>query len=208
MNQQADNQSIISKFASTLAEQENLLRLSASDRIAHNHTWPVVAQLKVQSELLGGLSDLSGNPEWRELGLQIKSIATLGSIEPHIIPDSWAEALNNLATYLDNFFNLLDEGDSPGTALMEHRDDPGWSSLDSRFSHLDTPFLVMDDLEEALNQWKNLWCDVSLSVEQEKELREYWARLRQFGDAMFFSAGADDADSLLKWDNFGGPRKI
>ncbi len=198
MNHWSSSEAQPAIFARLLAELVNRLRLSHVENLHHEPSWPICSRLAVQANLLGGLakeSDLEGLAYFAQT---VTDLSVLGQEDPAHIPPSWAGALVRLADFLDEMMVGMDAGDGPDQWLDEAR----WERLTSWFAHLETPFLVMDEVEEVLLRWQEAWCDGSLDLKNETELQERWQRLREFGDALFDSPAEDDDSSLLRWKGF------
>jgi len=181
-----------------LAELVNRLRLSHGDNLHHELSWPICSRLRVQADLLGGLAGESGLEELVHFTQVLTELTTLGQDEPENIPPSWSGAMVRLADFLDEMLKGLDAGDSPTTWLA----DPQWERLTNWFANLDTPFIVMDEMEEILLRWQNVWCDGALDSGNEADIQERWLRLREFGDALFRSSDEQTDSSLLQWKGF------
>ncbi len=185
-------------FSRLLAELVNQLRLSYAQNIHEQPSWPVCFRLDVQANLLGGLAHEAGWEELASLAQALSDLAQLGQEDPGHIPLHWSDALNRLAEFLDQMLAGLDAGDSREQWLINSK----WDRMTSWFAHLGSPFLVMDEMEEVLLQWQDAWCDGALDPNHEKELKERWQRLRNFGDALFQPSPEQPATNLLQWKGF------
>ncbi len=185
-------------FSRLLAELVNRLRLSRAQHIHHDLSWPICSRLGVQADLLGGLAKESGLKDLAHLSQTLAELAVLGRDDPNHIPRAWSGALTRLANFLDKMMVGLDNGD----VLDQWLADAQWERLTSWFNNLETPLLVMDELEETLLRWQNLWCGDSLDPAHEAELQERWVRLREFGDALFSSSHHESGAGLLRWKGF------
>jgi len=198
MNHWSSSESQSAIFSRLLAELVTRLRLSHVENHHMDLSWPVCSRLAVQADLLGGLARESGLESLTDFSTTLAELATLGQNDPNQIPMVWSGAMDRLAEFLDRMMIGLDDGDAPSRWLG----DAQWERLTSWFTHLETPFLVMDELEEILRQWQDSWCDDVLDPEKETELQEQWQQLRGFGDALFSSSSADQDTSLLRWKGF------
>ncbi len=187
------------QFALLLAELESRLRHSAADSMAKTSSWSVLSHLGVQADLLGGVAGESGETGLIQFTRALSSLVVLGQQEPQRIPSGWRVGLNLLASFLDDLAAGLDAGDS----LEQWVEDTRWQRLTSWFGNFQTPLLVMNEMEELLLKWQDSWCDETLDSDQEIELQQCWARLCQFGNALFHPSTPDSGSSLLRWKGFG-----
>ena len=198
MNHWSSSEAQPAQLSRLMAELVNRLRLSHEQNPDHDISWPVCLQLRVQADLLGGLAEESALEDLLQFTIILKELTELGRNEPQCISRSWSGVLNRLAGFLDLMISGLDHGDSPETWL----EDPQWERFHNWFAHLETPFLVMDEMEEIMLRWQNAWCDGALKSEDEGELQERWLSLRKFGDALFGSSSGRDSSNLLHWNGF------
>ena len=198
MNHRSSSETQIALFSRQMAELVNRLRHFHVEKHSLELSWPVCFRLGVQADLLGGLALETSLEDLVSFSTVLAELATQGKEEPNQIPPAWSGALERLAEFLDQMMVGLDAGDSADQWL----DDAQWERLKSWFSHLETPFLVMDELEEVLCQWQEKWCDDPLDSKTEKELRQRWIQLRQFGDALFNESSSEQDNSLLRWNDF------
>ncbi len=188
----------LAQFAYLLAELESRLRLFPVNSHGEAASWSVLSRLGVQAKLLTGLAGESDQDDFLKFSQALDSLVSLGLEEPLAIPEQWREGMYLLAAFMDDLAQGLDSGES----LAQWLDDPQWSRLISWFTHFQTPYLVMDQLEELLLQWQNSWCDEAFEQDQELELQKKWARLRKFGDALFQSSAENSESNLLRWKGF------
>lgn len=198
MNKWSSSESQPAVFSQLLAELLNKLRLSYAASPHTEPTWPICSRLEVQANLLSGLARESGLDDLQQFTLVLTELAVLGRDEPGHIPAAWSGALVRLAEFLDRMLTGLDAGDTPAQWL----DDTQWEKLTSWFSSLETPIIVMEELEEVLLHWQNSWCDGALDVKHEAELQDRWLQLRKFGDALFCLPTDEEDSSLLQWKGF------
>lgn len=198
MNHWSSSEAQPAIFSRLLAELVNQLRLSSGQSILQDPSWPICSRLGVQGNLLEGLAKESGLEELAYFAQTLSDLALLGQNDPGHIAPHWAGALGRLAEFLDEMMVGLDAGEAPAQWLAH----PQWERLTSWFAHLGTPFLVMDEAEEILLRWQDVWCDGSLDPQNEAELQDRWLRLREFGDALFNSSSQQDDTSLLRWKGF------
>ncbi len=195
MNQSRSPESQIVKLCTVMAERENRLRLSYGENLPEASVWPVCSGLLVQADLLRGLAREWKLQDYSLLADRILSLAALGQESPELLSESWNGAMQRLAAILDQLLAGLSSGDSPAEWLSDSR----WERLASWFEHLDSPFLVLDEMEEILRHWQDSWCDASLESSQEAELRRRWLQLRDFGDALLGSPSTDLGADWLRW---------
>jgi hypothetical protein len=195
MNQSQSPETQMAKFSRLLAELEHRLRHSYVANLSPVPSWPVCSRLAVQANLLGGLAGEWRLDDFAHFAERVSGLASLGLDEPELIPGNWGQVLDRLAALLDDLMSGLDEGDDP----LQWLHDPRWGRLAGWFTHLDSPLLVLDEIEEILLRWQDSWCDGPLETGQEKELQQGWARLREFGNALLDTTSFDPADSLLRW---------
>lgn len=199
MNQWSTSESYPEELAALLAELDNRLRLSFDEMGPDPRPWPVFNRLGVQADLMLGVAQVASRLDLARFAQSLASLVQQGRSEPSRLPASLQDPLLKLAAFLDNLMLNVDSGSS----LSEQLEDPGWELLILRFRHMDTPLLVMVELQEELTRWQNIWCDASLTSEQEKELKERWVALRAFADALFCPSSEESDSSLLRWEDFG-----
>jgi len=195
MNPSQSPASQIAKFSQILAELETRLRLSYVKNPSHTPSWPICSRLLVQADLLGGLAGQWGLYDFARFASCVSSLAHLGLDDPELIPGSWSGGLERLVVLLDEMMVGLDADDQPADWL----NDPRWARLASWFKNIDSPFLIMDEMEEIFLRWQNTWCDGSLESGQEAELQQQWTRLRKFGDALLGPSSSDPGEGFLRW---------
>lgn len=186
-------------FAQLLAELDSRLRLFPSDAQAEASSWSVLLHLGVQADLLAGVATIEEDDGLLQCSRALASLVAHGLEDPQCIPEGWRSGFQLLTVFLDDLAVGLDAGDSVSQWIEDSR----WQRLISWFARLETPFLVMNELEEILLNWQNCWCDEALTPDEDKELQQHWARLREFGDALFHPTEPESDSSLLRWKGFG-----
>jgi len=185
-------------FAQLLAELDSQLRHFPSDSHAEASSWSELLRLGVQANLLAAVAEEAADEGLLQFSRDLASLVTHGQQDPQCLPEGWRAGFLLLAVFLDDLAKGLDDGEPLSQWLADAR----WQRLISWFGNMQSPFLVMNEIEEMLLQWQNSWCDEPLSADQEKELQQRWAQLRDFGDALFHPTTPETESSLLRWQGF------